>query len=77
MVFCSRSPGVVGAEANVSVGGQMEDEVVPGDRRAQAALVEHIAFDQGKALLPARRGDELALSCGEVVVNRHLVTVGQ
>ena len=53
---------VVGAEADVGVGGKMEDEVVPLHGGAQPALVQDVPFNQCEAGELARRGDELPLS---------------
>src|SRR5205823_14043769 len=63
-------------EADVGVGGQVEAEVVPGHGAGQARQVEQVALDQPVAG-PAALRQEGALAGREVVVDGHLVAVGQ
>src|SRR5262249_54188268 len=69
--------GVVRAEADVGVGGQVEDEVVADHGRLQVEQVDHVAFDQAERRATADLRQEGPLAGGEVVVARDLVPVGQ
>ena len=59
MVFCSRSLArMLGAEAHVGVGREMEDELAAAHRRGQALEIERVAFDQREAVAIAAASSE-------------------
>ena len=49
---------MLGAETDVGVGGQVEDEVAAGHRGVKAVPVERIAMDEAKARISAGLVDE-------------------
>ncbi len=68
---------MVGAEAHVGVGREVEDEIVPLHGLGQAGFVQHVPFDQPEARLEQRLGQEAPLPGREVVVSRDGMAVGQ
>src|SRR5262249_32983372 len=53
---------VLGAEADVGVRGEVEDEVVPGDVTGQGGQVEQVALDEAESRMAQRISKELALA---------------
>src|SRR5262249_53236338 len=68
---------VLGAEADIGVGGQVKDEVVPDNRTSQGGEVEEIPLDEAESGMAERIGEDLALAGREVVVGGNGMAVGQ
>src|SRR5262249_6511921 len=68
---------LLGTEAHVGVGGEMEHDLGAGHGAAQGGGVERIAFDKRELRMLRGVVEKRALSGGEVVVGDHGVALGE
>ncbi len=69
--------GMQWAKPNVGVGGEVEDDVVPGNDLVQRTHIEQVRLDEFKASLPRSVFEERTLTGREVVVHRDRVAERQ
>ena len=68
---------MIGAEADVGVGGEVDDEVGAGDGFGEGVQVEQVMLAEGEVGVGLGAGEELDLAGGEVIDTGDGVAIGE